>query len=149
MKIKLRVSHKNTKECRKELEDHGIEVTEDTIFFLGEENEKDFKLFGKNKEEDYTEICLEDIHLFECYDHDINAILMDKSYSIKYTLKELESKLPVEKFIRINKSEIVNIDKIEHITPLLGLRLKLTLTSKKTAYVTRSYFYFFKDMIGF
>ena len=87
--------------------------------------------------------------MFECFDHDVFAIIDDISYSIDSTLKELEEKLKSFNFLRINKSEIVNINMIDYIVPIFGMKFKLTLKSKKYVYVTRTYYYNFKNKIGF
>ena len=148
MKVKIKASGPDYEKIKEELESHGIEVVDDSSLCIYLEDISPQKLFGK-KEGKIFELDINKIEMFECYDHDVFAIIDDISYSIDSTLKELEEKLKSFNFLRINKSEIVNINMIDYIVPIFGMKFKLTLKSKKYVYVTRTYYYNFKNKIGF
>ena len=78
------------------------------------------------------------------YIHDIQG----QSYLIKQKLYQLEFVLP-EYFIRINKSEIVNIKRIEMIIPMFKGKLIVQLQSYKNPLdISRAYSKAFKERLG-
>ena len=74
--------------------------------------------------------------------------MLVKKYRIKDKLYQLEEELAAEGFIRINKSEIVNILHIREIVPWFNGRLLLKLDNKREVEVSRSYAGNFKDFLG-
>jgi len=58
---------------------------------------------------------LADINYIEAYGDYVKVHTESKVYTIYATLKGVESKLPVSEFIRIHRSYIVRIDKIQNI----------------------------------
>lgn len=89
-----------------------------------------------------------DIHYFNANSNDV-FFHTDQSYQCKFKLYELESSLKDMGFIRINKSEIVNIKKVKEIVPWFNSRLILVLANDQELVVTKSYTKIFKDYIGF
>ncbi|HHT82189.1 MAG TPA: LytTR family transcriptional regulator [Acholeplasmataceae bacterium] len=70
------------------------------------------------------------------------VILVNSFYKdifLKHTLAELEVILADLKFVRISKTVIVNLDKIEYIKPLLNSKLELSLPGGIKLEVNRSY----------
>ncbi|MFV0254749.1 MAG: LytTR family DNA-binding domain-containing protein [Erysipelotrichaceae bacterium] len=80
------------------------------------------------------------ILFFETNGSEVFAHTSDKQFKVKYKMYELEEKLP-NKFTRVAKSMIVNIDKIYSITRNITASSIIAFpnTSKK-AYVSRSYY---------
>lgn len=71
------------------------------------------------------------------------------AYKIKYKLYELEDRILPRGFVRINKSEIVNIKHIQKIVPMFKGKLVLTLQGfPQGVDVSRNYVKSFKERIG-
>lgn len=99
--------------------------------------------------DNYELINYQDIILLETELGDIYARTnRGKDYRIKEKLYELEELLAGEGFIRINKSNIVNILHINEIVPWFNGRLLLKLNNHKEVEVSRSYAGDFKEFLG-
>ena len=99
--------------------------------------------------DNYELISYQDIILLETETGDIYARTnRGKDYRIKEKLYELEELLAGEGFIRINKSNIVNILHINEIVPWFNGRLLLKLNNGKEVEVSRSYAGDFKNFLG-
>jgi len=99
--------------------------------------------------DNYELINYQDIILLETELGDIYARTnRGKDYRIKEKLYELEELLADEGFIRINKSNIVNILHINEIVPWFNGRLLLKLNNHKEVEVSRSYAGDFKEFLG-
>lgn len=99
-------------------------------------------------EENYEILNYQDIILFAAQNSIIYGLTEDKEYRLKEKLYQLEEELAADGFIRINKSEIVNILHIKEIVPWFNGRLLLKLTNKKEVEVSRSYAGDFKNYLG-
>jgi two-component system LytT family response regulator len=106
-------------------------------------------LMGKS-DEDYIPVEISNIVYFNAYDNDTYANTADgKRYKIKNKLYELEEGILPKRFIRINKSEIVNIRFIDKITPLFKGKLILKMYGyKEPVDISRNYIKEFKERIG-
>lgn len=60
--------------------------------------------------------------------------LADKDYAIDYSLDNLQEKIDPDKFFRINRNCIVNINEIDDIRSYSSSRLKIKLNSDKPIY---------------
>lgn len=96
----------------------------------------------------YEIINYQEIIIFEAQNGVIYAGTNNKKYKVKEKLYQLEEELAAEGFIRINKSEIVNILHIKEIVPWFNGRLLLKLYSKREIEVSRSYAGDFKKFLG-
>jgi len=99
-------------------------------------------------DENYEILNYKEIILFEAQNSIIYASTNNKKYRIKDKLYQLEEELAAEGFIRINKSEIVNILHIKEIVPWFNGRLLLKLYNKREVEVSRSYAGDFKNFLG-
>ena len=99
-------------------------------------------------DENYEIVNYKDIILFEAQNSIIYARANNKKYRVKEKLYQLEEELAAEGFVRINKSEIVNILHIKEIVPWFNGRLLLKLDNKREVEVSRSYAGDFKDFLG-
>ena len=80
----------------------------------------------------------DEIDWIEAADNYVNLHLGNESHMYRETMSALESKLPEEKFLRISRSTIVNVDRIKELQPLFhgeyavilrtGVRLTLSRT---------------------
>jgi len=60
----------------------------------------------------------DDIEWVEAADNYVNLHMAEASYLHRETMASMEKNLPSAKFIRINRSAIVNIDQIKEMQPL-------------------------------
>lgn len=93
---------------------------------------------------DITAYCYADGKL--CFAVDFN----NNKYLLETNLSELEEQLQPNKFYRINRSLLVNIDAVKKVHTWLGGRLKLELSLSSTAetIVSRDRVNGFKDWLG-
>jgi DNA-binding LytR/AlgR family response regulator len=66
---------------------------------------------------DYSliKVCVKEIKYIEGFKDYIKIYVNDKSLITKITIKHLESKLPEELFLRVHKSYIVSLEKIDKV----------------------------------
>lgn len=116
---------------------------------IKEDKQKLSILMGK-LEDNYTPLEINQIVFFRAYGNDTFANTLDgKSYKIKHKLYELEQDILSKRFIRINKSEIVNISHIISITPMFKGNFILKLQNyKEQIDISRNYIKEFKERIG-
>ncbi|MFK7952784.1 MAG: LytR/AlgR family response regulator transcription factor [Ekhidna sp.] len=97
---------------------------------ISDEKEAIEKLYGELNQSDSTEyillksdnllvnVDLNAIHCFEGYGDYIKVHTDDKTYIIHKRMKDLDSILPAKKFVRVHRSFIVQLNKIENIEQL-------------------------------
>lgn len=103
-------------------------------------------LVGYNEKEMVT------LNPFEIYcvtvmDNKIFAICEDESLQLKERLYSLEEKLP-ETFIKINKSTLANIQKIERFDASISGTLKILFKNGYVDYVSRRQLKTIKERLG-
>jgi two-component system, LytTR family, response regulator len=82
---------------------------------------------------------LSDIHWVEAFDYYVKIHLTDKFYLVRTSLKSLEKKLPNHLFLRVHKSQIVNIQSIIELEPYFNGEYLLKLRGDQKLKVSRSY----------
>lgn len=80
-----------------------------------------------------------DVLYFESVDDHTFLYTADNVYEIKHRLYELENSLSDRDFIRISKSQIVNINSIKSLAPELNRSITATLTNNEILTVSRRY----------
>ena len=93
-------------------------------------------------------INIKDIEYIESFDNDVYAIVGKDRYKINEKLYSLEEKLNEYDFIRISKSVLVNIIKIDYIKPMFNCKLKLVLVNNDIIEVNRTYLKSFKERLN-
>jgi len=87
---------------------------------------------------------------FEAKRSDVEIITLEQKYKVSLTLKELEASLDMDKFFRIHRSFIVNMDYVSEIIPWFNYTCKLVLQeSMGELAVSRSNFKEFKEKFRF
>ena len=72
----------------------------------------------------------------------------NKSYKVRLTLTELEKRLDKKKFIRISRSEIVNLDYIKRLDLSFIGTIAVEFTNDEVSYVSRRRLKDFKKILG-
>lgn len=89
--------------------------------------------------EDYRIVRAEDIDAFEAAGNHVRLALSDQSHLVRGTLTEFERTLDGEAFVRIHRSTIVNLDRIDRVTPQLHGDFVVTLHGGRKYRMSRSY----------
>lgn len=101
----------------------------------------------KNGEMKYN-IPIVDIFYVESVDDRTFIYLSDDCYETSHKLYELEEILNERRFIRISKSVIVNLLKIECVKPALNGRYLCHLTNGEDVIISRKYVHEFKEKLS-
>lgn len=105
-------------------------------------------VIGRSGEETYEIIPYARICFFEGRGNHTYCITKDEEYRVREKLYELEEKLPGNRFIRVGKSFIVNIENVKQIVPWFGRRLVLKFTEcKKEVEVSKNFAKSFKEFL--
>ena len=104
-------------------------------------------LVGKINDEMHV-IPLQDVLYIEGINNDTYVHTLHESYLIKDKLYELEKSLTSKTFVRISKSYIVSLYKIEKIKPTFQGKLVLFLQGHTKLEVSRHYVPQFKQTLG-
>ena len=98
----------------------------------------DRKLQAKKDGEWYL-INSSDVLYFESVDNRTFLYTEDEIMEVKQRLYELEMSLSDKDFIRISKSQIVNINKIRSLKPELNRTILATMCNGEQLYISRKY----------
>lgn len=148
LKVKIICANEKYKEIENKLKKAGFEISDDADFVFKDLEFKQSSFIGYANEL-YEVIELNRIIYFEAFDHDVYIKTKEKTFKIKEKLYEVELLLIENGFIRINKSQVININAIKTIKPSLNSRMNLIMKNNELLYVTRVYTQKFKELIGF
>lgn len=98
-----------------------------------------------------NEICFvksAEVLYFESVDNRIFLYTEDNVMEIKQRLYELEVILSNKDFIRISKSQIVNVNKIRTLKPEMNRTMLLTMCNGERLCVSRKYVKAFRDLLS-
>lgn len=93
-------------------------------------------------------IPLEEIFYFESIDERTFIYLKSDVYECSMKLYELEEQLEKANFVRISKSCIVNIMKLDSVRPLMNSRYEAKLDNGEKLIINRHYLANFKSKFG-
>lgn len=85
------------------------------------------------------EVPVPDVHYIESVDGKTFLYTKDRVFETHYRLYELESRLSGKHFLRISKSMLLNLMKVESIRPAFNGRFVAVLRSGEEVIVSRSY----------
>jgi len=112
-------------------------------------------IIGKFGDDSFQIIPYPQIYYFEARGNNVFCIAagpLDKAvheYKMKEKLYELETRLPQNRFLRVGKSHIANIENINGIIPWFGRRLILRFADGKSEIeVSRNYVKNLKEFLG-
>ncbi len=90
----------------------------------------------------------EEVLYFESVDDKVFAYTKESVYETKSKLYQLEEELPASIFFRANKAVIVNLDKIDSLTPVFGGRFEAVLENGYKVMISRNYLNTLKELLG-
>ncbi len=132
---------------RKSLEDLGIRDDMDSDYVIRRLGTNVRFLAGKKDDQQFF-IDVSDIIYIESMGHDILLHTKDVTYTSSERLKNLETILDPDKYLRVSNSVIVNIKQVKRIESSLMQKFILHMTNGSKVDVTRSYYYIFRDRLG-
>ena len=107
----------------------------------------DNKIQAKKENEYYLIEALEVLY-FESVDNRVFAYTENQVLEIKQRLYELEDILSGKDFIRISKSQIVNVNKVRTLKPEINRTILVTMCNGEMLYVSRSYVKQFRNLLS-
>ena len=147
MKIKLMCHKNNYDKYKVMLEKAGFTISNDANLTFKEDDYHPDTFIGEYQSS-FEIIHYTKIIYIESFGHDIVLHTLEKSFSIREKLYEVEGILHGKSFVRINKSQVVNIKAIKEIKPTFNSRIILLMKNEETLTVTRNYAPAFKRSIG-
>ncbi len=149
MKVKLVCEESSKDMILKELENRGIEVSDEAEFILYQKSFSTSSYIPAQDEKgSISLIKYADVMYFEAVNKITYSEAINGQYVVKEKLYELEEKLNIHSFLRVSKSHIVNIDFIDKIIPWIGSKYILEMKNSAQIDVTRSYYQSFKKRLG-
>ncbi len=108
---------------------------------------------GRNKitafdENEIVQLDSKEIYYFESVDNKVYACCEKKVFEIKQKLYELEEIYKQTDFVRVSKSMIVNISKVNKIVPMFNGRLEGVLSNDEKVIISRQYVAKLKKKLG-
>lgn len=88
------------------------------------------------------------VYYFESVDNKVFLYTEHDVYEIRQKLYEIEEQYPGFDFFRISKSIILNLTKIQSLSPVLGSRLEATLLNDEKVIISRQYVTALKALLG-
>jgi len=113
-----------------------ISLLEDNKFIIGKLNNRSYQ------------IMIDDIYYIEANEDRVFLYCKDKVYETNMRLYELEDKLKTYSFIRISKSSLLNLDKLNSVKALLNGRYEAMLINNEKLIINRHYVNEFKKKFG-
>ena len=90
----------------------------------------------------------QDVYYFEANENRVFAYCHSDVYEVKYKLYELEEMFVPLDFVRCSKSLIVNMEKIEYLSPLFSGKLEAHLKNGEKIVISRQYVHSLKAKLG-
>lgn len=148
MKIKLICPSDEYETLQKKITDLGFNIVDyDYDYLLIKGDSHDGYLTGKMTNNEKVRIKLSEIYYIESYDGKCFLNIMDHRFEISEKLYQIESYFHQSDLIRINKSQIVSLDKIAKISPQFNSTIKIRLKNNHILFVSRSYLPLFKEKV--
>ena len=95
-----------------------------------------------------SQISLQDIFFVESVDNRVFAYTMKKVYELKCKLYEFEALYQGEQFFRCGKSMVVNLMKIDSVTPILNGWFSARLFNGENIIISRQYVPTLKELLS-
>lgn len=135
MKVRIKQISDKADEC---LIIECVEVTPDIESIRSYALTKGTTLTGNMDERTY-QFNLSDVFYFEAVDERVFAYTKGRSYELKIRLYELENAYADKHFIRCSKSFVINLIKLEGISPALNGRFTAHMKNGEKIIISRQY----------
>ncbi|HAF86149.1 MAG TPA: histidine kinase [Sphaerochaeta sp.] len=135
MKVRIREISDKTDEC---LIIECVEVTPDIESIRSYALSKGTTLTGSRDDHIY-QFNLSDVLYFEAFGEQVFAYTKSKGYALKFRLYELEKAYSDRHFIRCSKSFVINLMKLESISPALNGRFTAHMKNGEKILISRQY----------
>lgn len=146
--LKLRLFHdENIEEEHMDIHYRCMKPIIEDVIDIVENKKGDISLYGINKREEKILIDTKDIYYFEYVDKRNFAYMKEEVYQVHESLASLETNLRSEGFIRVNKSNIVNIKHIASIKSEANMRVRAIMENGEYLIINRSYKSGFKKFL--
>ncbi len=122
--------------------------TDDTVLRLKSYIELFDEKIKAKKGEDFELVNIQDVLYFEAVDNRTFLYTADDAMEIKQRLYELEGMLSDKDFVRISKSQIVNINKIKSLKPELNRTILATMCNGERLSISRRYVQAIKNILS-
>ena len=124
------------------------ENLDEDISFLIEriKNRRQKISFQKDSKIVFTE--MSDILYFESVDDKVFAYTLDDVVETKLKLYQLEEVFLPQEFLRVNKAVIMNLNKVESLSPAFGGRFEAVLKNGYKVIISRNYVPALKKKLG-
>lgn len=143
--MRVRLFQKNTiKEDRLDIYYRKMSEQIETILHIAKRDRP--RLYGIGKGEKII-LSVDEVYYIDTVDKKTFAYLKDKIYQIQGSLSFLEASLGDYGFCRINKSNIVNIHRIEKVKSELNMRMKVVLDNQEELLISRYYRKIFQNYL--
>lgn len=113
-----------------------MSLLEDDKFIIGKLNNRSYQ------------IMINDIYYIEANEDRVFLYCKDKVYETNLRLYELENKLETCSFIRISKTNLLNLNKLDNVKALLNGRYEAMLINNEKLIISRHYVSGFKKKFG-
>ena len=110
------------------------------------ENEESNDLLAVKKGSDITLLEFDDVFMFRVENKQVKVYTQNKEYVIKKPLYQIEEGLS-QSFVRISKTTIVNLKKIERVAPSLRGMMFIELKNGLKDNISRKYLPTFKEAL--
>ena len=90
----------------------------------------------------------EEVLYFESVDDKVFAYTLDQALETKLKLYQLEEDYLPQEFLRANKAVIMNLNKVESLSPAFGGRFEATLKNGYKVIISRNYVPDLKKKLG-
>lgn len=121
---------------------------DDPIVALAKELERRREKLTVREGERILQVNPSDVYYFEAVDNKVFLYTRDKVYETKWKLYELEEQFGHANFIRVSKSVILNLSKVESFHPEFNGRFEALMKNKERVLISRQYVPELKKKLG-
>lgn len=121
---------------------------DDSVVTLAKELEKRRDKLTVREGERIFQVDPSEVYYFEAVDNKVFLYTKEKVYETKLKLYELEEQFGYTDFIRVSKSVILNLSKVESFYPEFNGRFEALMKNKERVLISRQYVPELKKRLG-
>mgnify|MGYP003293800724 FL=1 len=100
------------------------------------------------KDGSIVQIAPKDVYYFEAVDNKVFLYLEKEVYETRYKLYELEERFRGTDFLRVSKSYIMNLSKVQRLSPGFNGRFEAAMKNGEKLVISRQYVPVLKEKLG-